>query len=63
MKKQFLQIDKVRANASVKDVFSSLALHLGFGFDSRTQVRYARRNARASGHPPYFFTLTTYQDT
>ena len=31
-----------------------LALHFGFGFDLRPQGRYARRNAKASGHPPHF---------
>lgn len=48
MKRQFLQIENIRANASKIEAFSFLLLHLGFGFDSRTQVRNARRNTRAS---------------
>ena len=88
MKRQFLQIGKVRADASEMEAFPfvlacfaslgtrcarlfafrqsyprkrGLALHLGFASDSRPQGRYASQNARASGHPPCFSTLTTYQ--
>lgn len=46
MKRQFLQIENIRANASKIEAFSFLLLHLDFGFDSRTQVRHARRNTR-----------------
>lgn len=46
MKRQFLQNKIIRADASEIKAFSFLLLHLDFGFDSRTQVRHARRNTR-----------------
>lgn len=49
MKRQFLQIKNIRANKTEIEAFSFLALHLGIFSDSRTQVRYASKSARASG--------------